>query len=103
MPSKPRLARSSESTKQSITRTDLLSSTHSSRHSGNSVDGPRSPPSTKRFMNRPPANRQANHSRQLVFTQPGSKTEVEQANADFRFTPQIRHPPVRLDCLLCAN
>jgi|SRR5712671_1586278 len=46
--------------------------THSSRHSGNSVDCPRSAPSTKRFMNCPPANRQANHSREAVFTQPGS-------------------------------
>jgi hypothetical protein len=54
----------------------LLSSTHSSRHSGNSVDCPRSAPSTKRFMNCPPANRQANHSRQFVFTQPGSDSDI---------------------------
>ena len=50
-PSKPRSVRSSPSTKQSTTRTELLSSTHSSSHSGNSVDCPRSAPSTKRFMN----------------------------------------------------
>src|SRR5713226_2505673 len=54
---------------------DLLP-THSSRHSGANVDCPRSAPSTKRFMNCPPANRPANHSRQLVFTQPGPFSEV---------------------------
>jgi hypothetical protein len=38
-----------------------------------------------------------------VFTQPGSKTEVELANADFWFTPQSRHPPVRPSCRLSTN
>ena len=43
-------ARSSSSTKTSITRTGLSSQIQSSRHSGNSVLCPRSAPSTKRFI-----------------------------------------------------
>src|SRR5262245_51917775 len=39
--------------KASITRTGLLSSTQSSRLSGNSVDCARSAPATKRFINSP--------------------------------------------------
>lgn len=45
------------------------------RHSGNSVDCPRSAPATKRFV-RSPANRQGNHIRRAVFTQPGSTAPV---------------------------
>src|SRR5258708_14390214 len=103
MPSKPRLARSSESTKQSITRTELLSSTHSSRPSCNSVDCPRSAPSTKRFMNCPPANRQANHSRQLVFTQPGSKPEKLNESKCFRCSPNNGHRQDTSACPFRAN
>src|SRR5260370_42612109 len=75
---------------ESTTRTELLSSTHSSRHSGNSVDCTRSAPSTKRFMNCPPANRQANHSTQLVFTQPRSKAEKLKASKCFLLSLQQR-------------
>src|SRR5882724_6024725 len=39
----------------------------------------------------PPANRQANHSRQLVLTQPGSESEVGRRNHDFRSSPNSRH------------
>src|SRR3990170_712397 len=49
-PSNPRSARSSTWTNASITRTGLLSSIQSSRHSGNNVDCPRSAPTTKRFI-----------------------------------------------------
>jgi hypothetical protein len=33
----------------------------------------------------------------------GSKTEVELANADFRFTSQSRHPAGGLACPKCAD
>ena len=46
-------ARSSASTNTSITRTALLSSTQSSRHSGNSDACARSAPATKPFINAP--------------------------------------------------
>src|SRR6516162_9553669 len=52
-PSKLISARSSASTNASITRTGLLSSMKSSRHSGNSVHCPRSASSTKRLINSP--------------------------------------------------
>src|SRR4051794_38787166 len=50
MPSNPSFARSSASTNASTARTGLLSSIHSSRHSGNKVDCPRSAPTRKRFI-----------------------------------------------------
>jgi hypothetical protein len=49
-PSNPKMASLSASTKASIPRTRLLSSTQSSRHSGNSVDCPRSAPQMRRFI-----------------------------------------------------
>ena len=39
----------------------------------------------------PPANRQANHSRQLVFTQPGSIASLLQSASYFRSTPVNGH------------
>src|SRR5262245_15018161 len=61
-----------------ITRTGLFSSIQSSRHSGNSVLCSRSVPSTKRFI-RPSAaaknQRCENHTKEGVFTQPGSKAD----------------------------
>src|SRR5262245_13576366 len=59
---------------QSITRTGLLSSMKSSRHSGNSVVCPRSAPATKRFID-PPGESQEKHSSGRVFTRPGSRTD----------------------------
>src|SRR6516165_7914085 len=56
-PSKPISAKSSASTNTSITRTGLLSSMKSSRHSGNSVHCPRSDSSTKRFTDSPKNHR----------------------------------------------
>src|SRR6201987_5038434 len=50
-PSKLISAKSSTSTNASITRTGLLSSMKSSRHSGNTVHCPRSASSTKRPIN----------------------------------------------------
>jgi hypothetical protein len=47
------LPRSSASTNASTARTGLLSSIHSSRHSGNKVDCPRSAPTKKRFIDPP--------------------------------------------------
>src|SRR5215813_2672439 len=60
-PSKPNSAESSASTNASITRTGLLSSMKSSRHSGNNVVCPRSAPAMKRFID-PLENHQEKHS-----------------------------------------
>ena len=58
----------------------LLSSIHSSRHSGNKVDCPRSAPTKKRFIDfPPPKNREENHNIQDVFTQPGSFASLRRA------------------------
>src|SRR5579872_335812 len=66
-PSKLISARSSASTNTSITRTGLLSSMKSSRHSGNSVHCPRSASSTKRRINSP-AESQENHNSGGAFS-----------------------------------
>src|ERR1044072_1987799 len=55
-PSKLISAKSSAPTNTSITRTGLLSSMKSSRHSGNSVHCPQSASSTKRLIDPPPQN-----------------------------------------------
>ena len=78
----PQLGRSSASTNASITRTGLLSSTQSSRHSGNSVDCARSAPAMKRFIN-PPANHEENHSSERRFhTWGNSGSEPHQGTAN---------------------
>src|SRR5262249_9001776 len=68
------------STKASITRTGLSSSTQSSRHSGNSVAWPRSIPSTKRLIRslrqKAAESYSANQITKCVFTQPGSITDT---------------------------
>src|SRR6516165_2240843 len=66
-PSKLISAKSSASTKTSITRTGLLSSMKSSRHSGNSVHCPRSASSTKRLINSP-QNHGGNHNSGVAFS-----------------------------------
>src|SRR5215469_4009346 len=66
-PSKLISTKSSESTNTSITRTGLLSSMKSSRHSGNSVHCPRSASSTKRFINSPTES-QENHNSSTTFS-----------------------------------
>src|SRR6476620_8429346 len=66
-PSKLISAKSRVSTNRSITRTGLLSSMKSSRHSGNSVDCPRSTSSTKRLINSPPESRE-NHNSGTAFS-----------------------------------
>src|SRR6476620_914184 len=66
-PSKLIAAKSRVSTNRSITRTVLLSSMKSSRHSGNSVDCPRSTSSTKRLINSPPESRE-NHNSGTAFS-----------------------------------
>src|SRR5258708_9371461 len=60
-------AKSSISTNTSITRTGLLSSMKSSRHSGNSVHCPRSASSTKRLINSPIESRE-NHNSSTAFS-----------------------------------
>ena len=60
-------AKSSASTNTSITRTGLLSSMKSSRHSGNSVHCPRSASSTKRLINSP-IESQENHNSGTAFS-----------------------------------
>src|SRR6516164_8625154 len=65
-PSKLISAKSSASTKTSITRTGLLSSMKSSRHSGKSDHCPRSASSTKRLI-RSPAESRGNHNTGTAF------------------------------------
>src|ERR1700749_3499022 len=67
-PSKLISARSSVSTNTSITRTGLLSSIKSSRHSGNSVHCPRSASSTKRLIHSPRAESWENHTSSTAFS-----------------------------------
>src|SRR3954454_14629258 len=67
IPSKLISAKSSASTNTSITRTGLLSSTKSSRHSGNSVHCPRSDSLTKRLIN-PPVESRENHNSGTAFS-----------------------------------
>src|SRR6516162_10794158 len=66
-PSKLISAKSSVSTNTSITRTALLSSMKSSRHSGNRVHCPRSVPSTKRLIDSPKESQQ-NHNSSTAFS-----------------------------------
>src|SRR5258707_10130348 len=61
-------AKSSISTNTSITRTGLLSSMKSSRHSGNSVHCPRSASSTKRLIYSPVESRENHSSSQRFHT-----------------------------------
>jgi hypothetical protein len=56
----------------------------SSRHSGNSVDWPRSAPSTKRFIRSPATP--MDHNIRGVFTQPGSFLAVQAAERHGRST-----------------
>src|SRR5215510_12980535 len=76
-PSKLISAKSSASTKTSITRTGLLSSMKSSRHSGKNVDCPRSIPETNRFIKSSPRITLEKHSRRRVLTHPGSKADPD--------------------------
>jgi hypothetical protein len=66
-------AKSSASTNTSITRTGLLSSMKSSRHSGNSVHCPRSASSTKRLINSPIESRE-NHNSSTAFSHSQGQT-----------------------------
>src|SRR5215471_12998196 len=66
-PSKLISAKPSASTNTSITRTGLLSSMKSSRHSGNSVHCPRSASSTKRLIDSPKGS-QENHNTGAAFS-----------------------------------
>jgi len=51
----------------------------------------------------PPANRQANHSRQRVFTQPGSKTVVTPLKWDVCITPESRHRSATLPIAMSSS
>src|SRR4051794_17359943 len=79
-PSKLIAAKSSASTNTSITRTGLLSSMKSSRHSGNSVHCPRSASSTKRLIISPTESRgriitaaRRFHTARVKFGSPGAQ------------------------------
>ncbi len=74
-PSKLISAKSSASTNTSITRTGLLSSMKSSRHSGNSVHCPRSASSTKRLINSPTESRE-NHNSSTAFSHSQGQTRT---------------------------
>ena len=81
-PINPSSARSSPSTKTSITRTGLSSPIQSSRHSGSSVLCPRSVPSTNRFIRSPQFAQKSyreNQIKQGVFTQPRPKADIGEA------------------------
>src|SRR4029077_14751272 len=69
-PSKLIPAKSSASTNASITRTGLLSSMKSSRHSGNNIHCPRSASTTKRLINSPAESRE-NHNSSSAFSHMG--------------------------------
>src|SRR5262245_2441593 len=100
-PSKPSSPTFNASTKASITRTGLLSSTQSSRLSGNSVDCARSAPATKRFINSP-QNHRENLSSARVFTHPGSIWVTEPtARGDVRTVG--RYPETRLYSHSCVH
>src|ERR1700758_205913 len=75
-PSKPISAKSSASTKTSITRTGLPSSMKSSRHSGNSVHCPRSASATKRLINSPAESRENHNSRTPFSHSQGQKAHA---------------------------
>src|ERR1700746_3273616 len=85
-PSKLISAKSSASTNASITRTRLLSSIKSSRHSGNSVHCPRSASSTKRLIHSPRAESWENHTSSTAFSHSQGQTEKNSVRAYvFRF------------------
>ena len=86
-PSKLISAKSSASTNTSITRTGLLSSMKSSRHSGNSVHCPRSAPQ-RSASSASPAESRENHSKHSVFTQPGSNGDLTGQPDRVRFSPR---------------
>src|SRR5258705_4623145 len=80
-------AKSSISTNTSITRTGLLSSMKSSRHSGNSVHCPRSASSTKRLIYSPAESRE-NHSSSQRFHTARVKTGKAPCEHMFSALPQ---------------
>src|SRR6266852_1563139 len=121
-PLNPSSARSSSSTKTSITRTGLSSPIQSSRLSGNSVLCPRSAPSTKRFIRSSPQivreSYRANHIKRSVFTQPGSNpvlrvfplhvrlgaaSGIRSGTGRCRSSANKRHRPASLDHLVDAE
>src|SRR5258707_7147231 len=80
-------AKSSISTNTSISRTGLLSSMKSSRHSGNSVHCPRSASSTKRLIYSPAESRE-NHSSSQRFHTARVKTGKAPCEHMFSALPQ---------------
>src|SRR6476660_7717153 len=97
-PSKLISAKSRVSTNRSITRTGLLSSMKSSRHSGNSVDCPRSTSSTKRLINSPPESRE-NHNSGTAFSHSQGQNRKSSTRAHvFRFAPESGHCATESAC-----
>jgi len=93
-PSKPRSARSSAFRQRNSTNERNCSPRPTHRGIPPQRRLSRSAPSTKRFMNSP-ANRQANHSRQLVFTAARSKVVVLTVRRSLRSSPIADHFSVR--------
>src|SRR4029453_8387171 len=90
-PSKLISAKSSASTNASITRTGLLSSMKSSRHSGSSVHCPRSASSTKRPINLSQESRENHNSGTAFSHSQGQKAKYSERADDFRLTPKNGH------------
>src|SRR3954464_10589751 len=83
-PSKLISAKSSAPTNTSITRTGLLSSMKSSRHSGNSVHCPRSASSTKRLID-PPQNHEGIITAAQHFHTARVRTDRDEAGSRSRY------------------
>src|ERR1700676_737839 len=90
-PSKLISAKSSASTNTSITRTGLLSSMKSSRHSGNRVHCPRSASSTKRLINFPIESRENHNSTTAFSHSQGQKRKTSQRANVFRCSSNKGH------------
>src|SRR4029453_13427415 len=87
-PSKLISAKSSASTNTAITRTGLLSSMKSSRHSGNSVHCPRSASSTKRLIDSPVESRRYHNSGTAFSHSQGQKRKGQSRNSTSAIAPE---------------
>src|SRR5947207_10103199 len=101
-PSKLISAKSSASTNTSITRTGLLSSMKSSRHSGNSVHCPRSACSTKRLIDSPIESRENHNSSSAFLHSQGQSRHLDRAPATSGLRLS-RHLQSRLLCVKGAH
>src|SRR3954469_25761708 len=93
MPSNPSCARSSASTNASTARTGLLSSIHSSRHSGNKVDCPRSAPTRKRFI-RSSRNSRGNLTVRINLAKPFLRSQGQSRHVHCEQKNESAFPPI---------